>query len=73
LNYDNIKIRREEQGEINMIGLIWRLLFGRFTSCEHVWETKISGQLTENGSDIGHYVVLRCKKCGDFKSRRFFA
>jgi hypothetical protein len=56
-----------------MIGLIWRLLFGRFTSCEHVWETKISGQLTENGGDIGHYVVLRCKKCGDFKSRRFFA
>lgn len=57
-----------------MIGWLWRILVGRFTSCRHEWETVGRIALVASSKDtcpIGHCYHLRCKKCGDYKQRRF--
>lgn len=52
-----------------VIGWLWRILIGRFTSCEHRWETMEKGQEQIDGRCIGYFVCLKCDKCGDWKSR----
>jgi len=56
-----------------MIGWIWRLLVGKFNSCDHEWETIESStvQRREDNTRIGKSYVLRCKKCGEMKKKCF--
>lgn len=54
-----------------MIGWLWRLLIGRFTSCDHKWETKEELQYVtkDTRAPAGKRVLLRCEKCGDWTMR----
>jgi len=52
-----------------MIGWLWRIIVGRFSSCEHQWEIFTQFRLRdENNAIIGRLVVLRCQKCGKLKN-----
>jgi len=46
-----------------MIGFLWRLIVGRFTSCRHDWEEiEVIKQRGPYGIHVG--VRLKCKHCG---------
>ncbi len=48
-----------------MIGWLYRIIFGRFTQCQHKWviHRQIEGRYTEGGGSTIVY-VNRCEKCG---------
>ena len=54
-----------------MIGWLWRVVFGRFTSCKHEFEIYQSGNYKSSGKVIGVVYHLRCTKCGDMKQVDF--
>lgn len=56
-----------------MLGLLWRLLVGRFTSCQHVWEIIESGQIKTilTGNQKGTYYILKCTKCGALDKQEY--
>jgi hypothetical protein len=52
-----------------MIGWLWRMVIGRFTTCHHRWMVRES--ITGNyviGNGTRRFYVLRCEKCGDMKN-----
>lgn len=57
-----------------MIGLLWRLLIGRFASCEHQWAKRNSLEMYDNDTGDGLPTAiqkhLQCTKCGNFKAVR---
>lgn len=58
------------QGLTNMLGYLYRILIGRFSSCEHVWETQsVCRVVNHDGVSIGQSAYLRCTKCGEWKRR----
>lgn len=55
-----------------MLGWIWRLLVGRFSRCEHQWETVDVRDVldkTDGGEDRYKRYILRCQNCGDVCKR----
>ncbi len=52
-------------GETAVIGWLYRIIFGRFTQCQHklVIHRQIEGRYTEGGGATICY-VNRCEKCG---------
>jgi hypothetical protein len=55
-----------------VIRWLFRILWGCTRTCE--WETIGNGKVLGDDEDskvpVGLYYVLRCKTCGDIKSRR---
>lgn len=50
-------------------------LYRIFRPCDHKWEIKDESEITRTYSDlsqkmIGNLYVLKCKHCGDIKSRK---
>jgi hypothetical protein len=57
-----------------MIGFIWRILIGRFTSCRHQWEIIEQNRLNIINHTTGARrekteFILRCSHCGDLMHR----
>ena len=55
-----------------MIGWLWRMIVGRFTACEHKWQTFSEMKVTPRGRQeviAGMLYGLRCEKCGDITQR----
>jgi len=51
-----------------MIGLLYRLIIGRFSSCQHKWEIHDTTRIViENNVAVGTKYHLRCEHCGDMK------
>ncbi len=55
-----------------MIGWLWRLIVGRFTSCHHRWvELERINWVHNVTNQLGDQTrVLRCERCGDMKNFR---
>lgn len=56
-----------------MLGWLWRLFIGRFSSCDHRWTERGTYTIYRDNSctiPSGNGVVLRCEKCGDFVHRK---
>jgi hypothetical protein len=57
-----------------MIGFLWRLIVGRFSRCEHQWETKENLGVWSEDGDYKHPIYidkhLCCTKCGTWKRVR---
>jgi hypothetical protein len=53
-----------------MLGLIYRLIVGRFNSCQHEWEVKQTYTLTYEWRGNQLVYVMQCKKCGDLKNHK---
>ncbi len=49
-----------------MLGWIYRLLIGRFVSCNHEWEIESSHDRLDIKDNyvLGRAYFARCKKCG---------
>lgn len=55
-----------------MLGWIWRMLVGRFSTCEHHWEVLKQLVIENNKNDsIGVEYHMKCSKCGEIKSKKF--
>jgi hypothetical protein len=53
-----------------MLGLLYRILIGRFSRCDHKWATIHHGALVGlGGAKTGDYYHPRCEKCGDIVVR----
>ena len=60
-----------------MIGFLYRLLIGKFTSCDHKWEI-LKEKSVYNLADDGSYYnfpsytkyVMRCDHCGEIKVKK---
>ena len=55
-----------------MLGWLWRAIVGRFSHCQHQWETVDIRNITDsiNGrTERYQRYVLKCKKCGDVCKR----
>jgi hypothetical protein len=53
-----------------MIGWLYRFLIGRFSQCDHKWETIDTVHVTDTGQDTAWYrYILKCEKCGEITSR----
>lgn len=54
-----------------MIGLLYRLVIGKFTSCSHKWETIDYAILhNEEGVSVGRKYYLKCTHCGYIKQKK---
>lgn len=56
-----------------MIGWLYRVIFGNFRACEHLWETEQKINIFSSPSSSRPYetvFVLRCEKCGNMKKFR---
>jgi len=56
-----------------MLGLIWRVLVGRF-GCEHKWALLHEVRMFRRPSDEipeARQYILQCERCGDIKRRQF--
>lgn len=55
-----------------MIGWLWRLIVGRFTSCHHHWVEMERIEWLHRSRDtlMDRSHVLRCEHCGDMKNFR---
>ena len=59
------------KGDIEMLGFVWRVLVGRFTSCSHKWTIKESAAVQNwKDEEVGKIFVLQCEKCGEITTRR---
>jgi hypothetical protein len=58
-----------------MLGFLWRMIVGRFSMCDHQWETvEVRPVVNWAGderkvTDRFQRYILRCKKCGDVSKR----
>jgi len=54
-----------------MIGWLYRIIIGSFSSCSHEWETISQAPITHVRTQtlIGAVYVLKCGKCGDIQQR----
>lgn len=55
-----------------MIGWIYRLIVGSFSSCHHDFKIIKEGEEKDikSGSVIGYVYVLQCSKCGELKNHK---
>jgi hypothetical protein len=58
-----------------MIGWLWRVIFGRFSSCEHKWEHKETHEVftydvLHGKRKTGEMFTCCCAKCGAWRSYR---
>lgn len=54
--------------EGGVIGWLWRVIVGNFTTCPHDWELLDDRDIFINEKLAGHSYLYRCKKCCDTKS-----
>lgn len=54
-----------------MIGLLYRLIIGRFTSCKHEWEIVDQFEVIhiKHKVGLGKHYDLQCKHCGELVGR----
>lgn len=56
-----------------MLGWLWRVIVGRFSSCQHVWTVRDEGsyerEWASGAEQTGLWFVLQCSKCGDLKTK----
>lgn len=52
-----------------MLGWLYRMIIGRFSRCEHKWETADTATLSGGHGARGVRYILRCERCGDIKKR----
>jgi hypothetical protein len=48
-----------------MLGWLYRMIIGRFSSCEHKWAkvATLSGKYMHGGGEC-HRWIMQCEKCG---------
>jgi translation initiation factor 2 beta subunit (eIF-2beta)/eIF-5 len=57
-----------------MLGYLYRMIVGQFTSCKHQWEIHNHGDIVDTQDRVtGEYYYLKCSKCGEMKSKNFRA
>lgn len=56
----------------DMLGFLWRLIVGRFSSCTHKWEILQWCDVTSHGTKIGTRYHLQCTHCGNVKKKDCF-
>jgi len=56
-----------------MLGYLWRLIIGRFSSCEHQWTIIKNGNITQDDVICGEWYDLQCVICGDVKRKNHTA
>ena len=57
-----------------MLGWLYRMIVGRFSTCEHKWVVLKEVALYEDSlsaAPCGVRYELQCSKCGDLKSQEF--
>jgi hypothetical protein len=53
-----------------MIGWLYRVLIGRFSRCDHKWETMETINVKDISDGTSWYrYILKCEKCGEITSR----
>ena len=47
-----------------MLGWLYRIIIGRFSTCEHNWKKISDGEIKQDGIMKAKIMVYRCIKCG---------
>ena len=54
-----------------MLGWLYRMLIGSFTSCNHKWIILKERPIKDDGLRIGTVYDCQCEKCGNITFKRF--